>query len=313
MKKLQNRIAESRRTMPWASLVTLVVWMAAGAYNKASVALSLALLALAVYLTIALNNRYTLMRIYSRMASTMLMAMACSMLAMLTTVNGLTGMAVACLFLLSYRMLFDAYQDKSAKGMVYAAYACIGIASWAEPQVLLFVPILWIMLKTKVMALSAKTFTASLLGLLTPYWLGVTVVLLTSNTERLLPWWMDRATAFGPIADFSEWPLWLFVATGLVYLFFIVGSLHFMNASNNESIKTRMLFHIIMTIGATAALWLILQPQQVHWLLPLLMVHTSFVIGHCFTFTRTRLFSLFFLFSAAATLVLTLCNLWMLS
>lgn len=312
MRRLQNQIARSRLTLLGSVVLTSIVWLVATLHTSPWVVLPWGLVMLATYLTVALNRHHTLLRTYSRMPSTTLMAMACYFLPTLVRPEGVVGCAIAVLFLTCLWMLLEAYQDPRSPGRVFIGFSCIGLASWWQPQILFLVPFIWVLLKAKIAALSLRTVMASLLGLLLPYWLiGSYIFVKYKHVNWVTDWW-EQAQAFSPVADFSGWPLVTSWAVALTILFYLVGSLYFLYASRQENAKTRALFHIFISLGAAAGLMVVLQPQHVAWALPLLMVNTSFLFGHFLTFSNSRLSNIFFIVSTIIVCSLIGYNLWML-
>ena len=122
-KRLQNHISESRTTLPVMAVYGLLVWLMGGliADNRW---LQFAFFALSTYLMVELNNRYALIRIYSRMASCsfiMLMCSACFLF------QSLHAMVTALCMAASVTCMFHTYQDRLSMGWTFYAYMCIGI------------------------------------------------------------------------------------------------------------------------------------------------------------------------------------------
>lgn len=143
MKKyLQNRIATSRWALPVTGLLTALVWMATGVVGDNRMWLPFALLVLTALTMVQLNNRYALIRIYSRMVS-------CSFLVISTMCpfaftswrTALLGLMAALAFLL----LFSSYQNREAQASVFFAFVCIGVSSLAWIQALAFAPLAWLL------------------------------------------------------------------------------------------------------------------------------------------------------------------------
>ena len=124
MKRLQNKIAESRFALPVTAVYALTVWLVMCAINCRGYA-ELAVFALSAYLMAELNNRNALIRVYSRMVS-------CTFLALGTMAAPVTGslpvLAVQLCFIAAYLLLFSSYQDKRAQGKMFYAFAFIGVA-----------------------------------------------------------------------------------------------------------------------------------------------------------------------------------------
>ena len=127
----------------------------------------MALLAISSLLMAELNNANALIRIYSRMVSCSFIVMTTAASFLLSSTNvGWAQMGLICFFI----FLLHAYQDGRAAGWVFYAFAALSLASIPFVHVLYLVPVLWIILCTNILAFSLRTFLASLLGLMVPYW-----------------------------------------------------------------------------------------------------------------------------------------------
>ena len=166
IKRAQNRIAESRATLPWTAVICLLIWLVGGVITRGWW-LQMGVASLAMLMMALLNNVNALIRIYSRMISCsfiVLMTMTAYLWPQLSA--GMAALAVTTFYLL----LFQTYQDKRAMGMIFYAYAMLGIGSIFWVQLLWLVPVFWILMATNILAFSGRTFFASILGLVLPYW-----------------------------------------------------------------------------------------------------------------------------------------------
>lgn len=120
-----------------------------------------------------LNSANALIRIYSRM-------IMCTFLVIVSVATFLfSDYAPALVTLCStifYTFLFRCYQDKSSPGWIFYAYLAIGLASVFWVQVLFFLPFLWIITSTNLLAMNFRNFIASLLGVIAPLLVLVGVV-----------------------------------------------------------------------------------------------------------------------------------------
>ena len=166
-KRLQNKVAESRLALPIVAIYAILVWIATGLLTYQLWGQFICMVVTAVTV-MELNNRYALIRIYSRMVS-------CAFLVLISMANFLfpslsVGIVCVCLAFF-YLIIFHTYQNKNATGVVFHAFLCIGIASLFFIQILYFLPLLWFIMGTLLVSLHKKTFFASIIGILTPYWL----------------------------------------------------------------------------------------------------------------------------------------------
>ena len=163
---MQNKIAESRFTLPITAVYAILVCFACRLISD-RLWIQMILLIVSTYLVIELNNTNSLIRIYSRMVSSTFLVLVSAANILFTSIEG--GIVQLCI-IGCYTALFYAYQNKQASGHVFYAFLCIGIASTVFIQIIFFIPILWILLTVNILAFSNRTFWASVLGLIAPYW-----------------------------------------------------------------------------------------------------------------------------------------------
>ena len=163
-KQLQNTIAESRWTLTVVSVLTTSVWAVVCLNNLSVIAPFLCML-FSTFLMMELNNSNALIRIYSRMVS------CCYMLLTTMATFQFVSMRAASVVLCMvgfYTCIFRCYQDQRSPGWVFYAFLCMGFSSIVWVQTLYFVPIVWVLLATKLLAPSVRNYVSSLFGLLLP-------------------------------------------------------------------------------------------------------------------------------------------------
>lgn len=274
--------------------------------------MQLACFVVSAYLMVEFNNSNALIRIYSRMVS-------CSFLAMLCAANFLFGNMLGAIVLLctvaAYTILFRTYQLKEATGWTFYAFLCIALASVAWVQMLWLVPVVWLLMWTQLSSLSWRTFMASLIGLMTPYWF-ITVALFYIGSFSYF------ANHFGELANFSPItlnpspitlnpsPIPSLLTFAFVVSLYITGSIHYMRHSSDDKIRIRQLYGFFMIMGLADILFIILQPQHFDPLLRLLIVNTAPLIGHFLALTRTRVTNIAFFVISIASVALTILSLF---
>ncbi|MBR6963154.1 MAG: hypothetical protein IKH86_05910 [Prevotella sp.] len=306
LKRFQNRIAESRYALPFMLMFATLVWVAGGLTYDQQLWAPYACTLVAAYLMVELNNINALLRIYSRMVS-------CSFLALTSLAafqfSSLQGSIAQLCFVVFYICLFHAYQEKRGAGWVFYAFFCLGMASTVFVQVVFLVPFLWLILGRYLMALSARTFWASILGIIAPYWFVVVYYLGTNRMDDFVAHFAELGH-FSPLFDYSSVSEHQIITFLFVALLALIGTIHFLRRSFLDKIRTRMLFHIFIHVNVLIVVFIILQPQHFDVLLKLMMVNTSILIAHYIALTRTRTTNISFYFMIAAALFLTIYNLW---
>ncbi len=293
--------------LPVTAIYVVLVCLAAGLL-EGRMWVSFALLSVSSFLMMQLNNANALIRVYSRMVSCTFLVL--STMSTFLLANPVYGGVQLCLVAF-YVLFFRAYQDKRAVGSIFYAFLMLGIASIWFVQILFFVPVLWILLYTNVLAGSVRTFFASVLGILLPYWFVEVYYVYIGEPQALIPHFLSLAQ-FRPLALSLPWTGAQLSATALVLLLTVVGVVHFHRNSYMDKIRTRMLFEVFTAVAICTAVFLFLQPRHVNNLLGLLIVSISPLVGHYVSLTRTRLTNISFFVFLLLALVVTAYNVWML-
>lgn len=267
----------------------------------------LAIIAASTLLMVELNNAYALIREFSRMVSCSFLVLT---IAHFQLIYSLEGSIVQICFIFFYLFLFRAYQNKRSPGWVFYAFMSLGIAGIFFPQIVFLVPLLWIILFSKVLAGSIKTLTASILGYLTPYWI-IGGYLVYKDELSVGYDYIAQLTQFEPIGIYNQIEFKAYLFFGFLMLLTLVGTIHFLRNSFLDKIKTRMIYEALMVINIGCIVFLILQPQHYSFLIRLIIVNTSPFIGHFITLTRTRLTNITFIVFTLSAVALTLYTLWM--
>ena len=305
IKRTQNRIAESRWALPICAAYTLLICIISGLFVE-GIWVQLALTAVATLLMVELNNRNSLIRIYSRMVS-------CSflVLTMMTPhkIESTEGCIVSMCFVAFYLALFHAYQDKKATGYVLWAFTAIGIASTVWIQILLFVPVLWVLTGTNILALSLRTFVASIMGILLPYWFISAYYIYMGDITPLVNH-VVAITEFGHPFEFYNYSINDLLPLGFITLLAITGSIHFLRTSYMDKIRTRMIYEMFITMTIATMVLIIFQPQHANIATHMLIISTAPLIGHFLALTSTKITNIASLAIMATALVITALNLW---
>lgn len=305
IKRAQNRIAESRFALLTTAIYALVVCGAAGVISQGWW-LQLLLLALSTLMMVYLNNSNALIRIYSRMVS-------CSFLVMMTMASfllpSIETMVVQMAFIDFILFFFRAYQDKEAQGLLFYAFCALGIMSLFFVQTLYLVPILIILLGSNMMALSVRTFFASLIGLAMPYWFLLAYDIYIGQADLFVNH-LIALDDFHQMFDLALLDSHRLVTLAVVTLFSVVGTVHFLRNSFKDKIRIRMIYESFIVMELCILLLILFQPQHFDQLLGMLIVVASPLIGHFIALTHTRWTNIFFFVIMAIALILTTYNLW---
>ncbi len=268
--------------------------------------IQLPILCASTILMVLLNNTHSLIRIYSRMVS-------CSFAVLMVMSPFLYGSPneslAQLLFILFLFFIFHAYQDKRAVGWVFYAYAALGIASILYVQMLFLLPILWVLQATNVLAASPRTYCASILGVLMPYWFMGAYCLYAGQTQTLVDHFAEIGN-WQPPFDFTPLDVHRLATLAFAVVLGIIGTAHFLAYSYQDKIRTRMLYEMFIALEVCFMILLVLQPQHFDMLLSLLIVVVSPLIGHFLSLTHSRLSNITFFSLITIALLLTVFNVW---
>lgn len=307
IKRLQNRIAESRFALTATAVYALLVCLPQVIPTN-TMWPQLGLLAVSVLLIEEVNNAHALVRVFSRMVSCSFLVLSIADIHLLSSLSG--GVVQLC-YILFYFFFFKAYQDKKVTGYVFYAFLWLGIASLFFVQILLIVPVLWILLFANMLAGSFRTFAATLLGLIAPYWVAAGYLLYQGDIEPFALHFQALTTFVFPF-PYDTLPLERIVFFAFLVLVAAIGIVHFLRKSFLDKIKTRMIYEALIVIDIAAAVLLALQPQYYDALIRLMIVTTSPLIGHFITLTSTRATNVVFIVLLLCAVSITFYTLWML-
>lgn len=289
-KRFQNKVAGSRYALPISATLIALIWVAVGLWVS-NIWVQFAFTIVSTFLMVELNNRNALMRIYSRMVS-------CSFLVLLTTVAlpspTLKGSISTLCAIAFYLIIWNTYQDKRSAGWTFYAFCCIGLASMVFIQVLYFMPLLWILMMTFTLSFSARTFFASLVGIITPYWFSAGYFLYNDNLQGLINHFTDFVN-YRELFDYSQITDHNVVNMSFIIVLAIIGMIHFLRNSYADKIRTRMIYESLIMMNAASIIFVILQPQHIYELQGFMIVNTAPLIAHWITFTNSKIANIFFI------------------
>jgi hypothetical protein len=295
-------------TMPAVTFYAMAVWLLCGGLTH-HWWWQLLCISITTYLMVELNNINALIRIFSRMVSSTFLALLCSACFIFPALPETVMLTCMTAFIL---LLFLTYQDKEAAGLTYYAFLFLGVGSIAYIHVLFFLPLIWLLMMTHTMSLSWRTWMASLLGLLTPYWFYIPWIIYQRDYSAITNHFMALTVFEEPfnlygITDSQKATL------GLVILLAIIGTTHYIRKSYLDKIRIRMFYGFFIFMDLAALLFLLLQPQHFNAMLLLMIINTSPLVAHFVALSSTRLTNITFMVLSAAFLLLTAYNIWMFS
>lgn len=306
-KRFQNKVAESRWSALRMSIIALIIWVAAGLLTfQPNIVISFVCIAMTALMMGQLNSANALIRIYSRM-------IMCSYLVITSIATFLFADIEPALVTLCaaicYTFLFRCYQDKNSPGWIFYAYLALGLASVFWVQALFFLPFLWIVTTTNLLAMNFRNLIASLLGVIAPYWFTFSWYAFTDNVPAFVEHFEDLFS-FGPIADLTVLTSHQLVTIAFTTLLALTGIIHFVNTSHKDNIRTRLLYETFITIDALTLVFIILQPQHLDFLYGVFAVNTAPLIGHFIALTHTKWTNWYFIALSIIAIAICIYNIW---
>ena len=303
----QNIIAESRKTLPISIAYGIGIWLLAGLVQNLWW-IQFACFLASVLAMVHLNNINLLIRIYSRSVSVFFLLLSCSAVWLFPSINGAITQLASVLLLM---ILFSCYQDSESTGKTFYVFMIIGAISLLEPHFLLFVPIVWLLMMTTIYSIGFKTFMASLIGLIAPYWLYLGWLLYQhSDTPSMVLETFDRFGDIQLVADYHALTLSQISYFVLLLVLFLTGAIHFWMTSYLDKIRVRQIYVSMILLTLYTILMLALQPQMFDTLIYMMTIPVSTITAHFFSLTRSRITNIFFFVVMAVILLITGMNLW---
>ena len=283
-------------------MAALGIWLIDGSGDFTGMALT----ALTAFMIAELCNRNILLRYSSRMV--------CAFFVVLITASPFfhafqSGHIIMQLTLLSYFSLFATFQQSNAPGLTYTTYLFIGIGALLYPKLIWIVPVYWLS-QIFLHSMTVKHFMASLLGVMTPLWIGIAFALFKDR-------WADADTHIQQMIAF-QWggydalSLKQWLAVIFASLAFFVGVCDFQSRNFFDKSHTRVVCDAIISFGVLDFILLMIQPTCFRELFPMFLVNSSILSGHYIATATGRAANFSVILISLAAVVLIILNIWML-
>lgn len=258
------------------------------------------------YAIAELNITQVLLRVNSRVMTIIFGALitACPFL---HTFN--PGMVAMVCVLLSYFALFSSYQLENSSTHVYVAFLYFSLATLMLPKLLWLAPFYW--LSTYILrSANTRSICASVLGLLTPYWIVGSVAYCFGK----LPEMLQTLSQFYTFrwGDYSHLQPAVWVMIAVILVMFITATLDFYARIYMDKNRTRNLYYVIILHGFAYFLLLLLQPINVQVFMPLAIVSTSIMAGHYVANGATSLSNIMTIIITALIIICFILGTWIL-
>lgn len=283
---LQNKVAESRLTLPVSVALFIVVrlFQGVGVSFTAAAAALLCLCTAAVMLET--NVALQILRVRSRLGESLWLLLAAAM----PFLYGLDAPSV-CAFCLAAGMglLLCCYQNRNAVLLVFHSFLFLGAGSLLSPVMIPLALLFYFCLAFLMRAFSWKGLWAGIVGLLTPYWCWVAWEACVGDVMRVA----DHVLALWLwVLDWDGLSLlpavWLLPVWCLLVFFGLTGIIHYMRKRYDDKIRTRMMLYVYVCVTVFLHVAFLLLPGQRMELLAMMAVSTSPLMAHYWAMTRGR-------------------------
>ena len=290
--QFRNKVSESSLTLPFMVIVTLLSCFLQHAYDSLYLWITLVETGILVYVLMEWNSQCQMLRVRSRMISATVLAFVAAFPALQVS----TWCWLPALFLLlSYFVAFKSYGQLNPQGWVFYSFLFVSAGSLMFPPMLLAVPFMFFAFGHQLRILSVKSVTASVLGLLFPYWTYGLFCLVGGWNEVF---WRDswvRALALC-LPDYSNVLPWQWILFVMLLVLGTIGIVHFVRTSYNDKIRTRQFFYTLLSLHFPLLFNVVWFPDCAGLTLPLLLVNSAPFIAHFFVLARGRSMNFWFLF-----------------
>jgi len=214
--------------------------------------------------------------------------------------------ALICIVFVIYE-LFNSYQLPEAAGKLFNAGVFIGIAGLFVPQVLLFLPLLWIGMY-QFRSLKYKSFMASLIGVLIIYWFVLAWCVWKHDFSMFTSLYSSLASlnVFSISAFFR---IYLIGFAG-VLLLLVMAFFHIkMNAFNN-SVRIRQMLSFLLNMSVWSIVMLLLYGNDADSLMAILYIPVSVLIASFLEDVRYRIRLVLYYFVISVLLFSFVIRVW---
>lgn len=296
-------------TLPIAAVYAIGIWAIAmfGGSPSFFAWPQMACYVTASYMMVELNNSNALLRVRSRMVGATFIILSCMYISGFQSLLGSLGLVgiIACIL-----MLFSTYQNQQSAGKTYYAFLALGCSSLLYAEYLYYVPLLWILMISRLNSFSWRTLAASLLGIITPYWF-VSLWLFYIWDFTLLTDHLSNLFALVFPTDYSAVTLEQLLVYTFLTVVSLIGIIHFWQYSYEDKIQIRQLFGFFIAVNLLTLLFIALQPQQFNAFIRIVIICASPIVAHFMTLTHSRITNIAFFVILSTCIIITAINLWM--
>ena len=303
LNRFQIQVATGRFTLPVVVIVCLLFWGIS--LQEWSELASMAIIGLIGYVMIEANTAFNLIRTRTSLPVSIYgwVATALFFLHPFEWSN-----LIPLIFIFSILQLFRSYESSSPTNPIYHTFLFIGLGSLLFPQIICFLPLFWgSMIPFR--AMNGRSFLASFIGFITPYWFLFGYAFLNDKMELFLAP-LKEMIHFYPL-DYSKLSSAEILSWGMITLLLLISGIHYVQIAYMDKTRTRIYHSFLVFAGFWASIFSFLQPVHLHELMPIQLVCMAFLSGHLFSLTRNRFSGILFVVIFVAFIFLMIYNLWM--
>lgn len=314
--RLQNHISGSVFTLPVCAVVAVLLWWFPLAQDADSVSssfershlIALGIVALTTYALVEMNNVNMLIRVRSRMVSSVWLVCVSTIPVLHTYSPSLV--AVLCLSV-AYYQLFSTYQRRGCEVSTFHYALMIGLGSIFVPHMVCFLPIFLWHQTFFLRSTTLRTFFAALIGCSLPlaawgaYWVVV-------DDYAAIQQWLAVLTTYTylDVNSYLSLSISQIASWGFISFLGLVGMWHYLATSYNDKIQTRMLLYAFVCQFVLIEAFIGAQPQHLDEWMPMLLVTSSPLIAHFFALTSSWFTNALFVLSFLGFCALGYLNLF---
>lgn len=295
--RLQNHVSGSVFTLPTCAVLCLVSWY----LNNQNVLTdfwtwsTLLVLVLTAYILVEMNNQNQLLRVRSRMVSSVWLVLVACMPLLQTCSEGLVA---ACAIVGAYFMLFRTYQRQGCEADTFHYGLMLGVSSIFLPKLIIFLPLFLWHQTVFLRSMTMRNFCAAIVGCLFPYIVLSGYSLVTDDLSDLSTWWQNLQQLMPmSVEEYKHLPVMQIACWGIISFLSMFGVMHYLATSYNDKIQVRMFLYILCFQWFVLEMFVCLQPKYLGDYMPLLAVTGAPLIAHYFALTHSWISNIIFILS----------------
>ncbi len=316
--RLQNHISGSVFTLPVCAFIICVLWWFPFTSSTGSLFdrlnfdqshfAALALVALTAYVLIEMNNVNILIRVRTRMVSSIWLVSA----AVIESFHNYSSGLVAAFFLaLAFHLMFSTYQHRDCQASTFHYAVAIGVASIFVPFCVALLPLFLWHQTFFLRSMSIRSLCAAIVGFIFPWILWVSYCVYKEYYTYLTEW-VSQLTTYYPIQwdSYTQLTYHQIASWGMVSLWTFIGAIHYLSTTYYDKIQVRMMLYSFVIIFFFVEAFIALQPQNLDVMLPMLTMAGAPLMAHFYALTKSWFTNSIFVLSVMAYIALGYFNLF---